>query len=424
MSTKPPKKNSGISKKSKQRKPTEEKHRRTNEAFNAGKLAEKMKKQDEEDQKSKQPVGEGLLMVSGLTVDDATESAEAGGGDQGDTRDGQSPAQNVNGEDKKRKKAKKDHKAKRKHASEVEPAQDSPNDGQEKDDVDQKSDRAEKKQKKKARKVKQGEVQPPPDDAADGMGTGDAATAVDANEDGKRKKRKHADDQDESGKASKRDKKRHKSEKHHAGSSKDQDTAPSKDPEPQLSGEEPRSKKSKKENKEGTSTDRFIVFLGNLPFTATVASIEKHFHSIKPDAIRLPAHKEGDDKQTPSLYEKRGGRGKGFAFLEFTSFDRMKTCLKLYHHSLFNDGVSEPRKVNVELTAGGGGSKSEERKKKLKEKNKRLDEERVRDGKKRKREKEEGGKKQGEEEEGSKKEEQDVGMGGMHPSRLRRIQAS
>ena len=28
----------------------------------------------------------------------------------------------------------------------------------------------------------------------------------------------------------------------------------------------------------------------------------------------------------------------------------MKTCLKLYHHSIFDDGKYPPRKINVELT--------------------------------------------------------------------------
>jgi hypothetical protein len=28
----------------------------------------------------------------------------------------------------------------------------------------------------------------------------------------------------------------------------------------------------------------------------------------------------------------------------------MKTCLKLFHHSMFDDGLSAPRKINVELT--------------------------------------------------------------------------
>jgi len=56
----------------------------------------------------------------------------------------------------------------------------------------------------------------------------------------------------------------------------------------------------------------------------------------------------------------------------------MKTCLKLYHHSSFDDGKSPARRINVELTAGGGGSKSEARKAKLVAKNKKLQEQRTR----------------------------------------------
>lgn len=43
-------------------------------------------------------------------------------------------------------------------------------------------------------------------------------------------------------------------------------------------------------------------------------------------------------------------KSRGIAFIEFDGYDRMKTCLKLMHHSEFNDGKSAPRKINVELT--------------------------------------------------------------------------
>jgi nucleolar protein 6 len=130
-------------------------------------------------------------------------------------------------------------------------------------------------------------------------------------------------------------------------------------------------------------------------------------------------------------------KSKGFAFLEFQSYDRMKTCLKLYHHSMFDpDNTTIPqnsssskartkhntngtqdkaqeddkgnttkkgktsktsnedesllgpplpsirksknsRRINVELTAGGGG-KSEARKSKIQQKNQKLAEQRER----------------------------------------------
>ncbi|KAL8799031.1 MAG: hypothetical protein Q9223_006502 [Gallowayella weberi] len=104
---------------------------------------------------------------------------------------------------------------------------------------------------------------------------------------------------------------------------------------------------------------RFVVFIGNLPYTATDASIHQHFASLKPDSIR---HR----------HERITGKSKGFAFLEFDNYDRLKTCLKTFHRSRFDDGLSPARMVNVELTAGGGGAKSKDRRIKLKTKNERL----------------------------------------------------
>jgi len=127
---------------------------------------------------------------------------------------------------------------------------------------------------------------------------------------------------------------------------------------------------------------RFILFIGNLPYTTTDSSLEAHFEKLKPFTLR---HRT--DPKTK--------KSKGFAFLEFENYDRMKTCIKLYHHSLFDPAGSEDpspddpdaakkrrkqkgaRKINVELTAGGGG-KAEHRKEKIKAKNVRLDEQRKR----------------------------------------------
>lgn len=77
--------------------------------------------------------------------------------------------------------------------------------------------------------------------------------------------------------------------------------------------------------------------VGNLPFTTTDDSINKHFAKVKPSSIRHSTVKDT-------------GKSKGFAFIEFEDYDRMQTCLKLYHHSSFEDGESPPRKLNVELT--------------------------------------------------------------------------
>ena len=126
--------------------------------------------------------------------------------------------------------------------------------------------------------------------------------------------------------------------------------------------------------------DRFICFVGNLPYNATSEQVKTHFIKI---ANGIRSIRLGTDKKT--------GKGKGYAFLEFEGFDKMKTCLKLYHHSIFDPSVEtedkeakpgqketgKGRRINVELTAGGGG-KGKERKEKIHAKNRKLDEERER----------------------------------------------
>ena len=122
-------------------------------------------------------------------------------------------------------------------------------------------------------------------------------------------------------------------------------------------------------------SQRFIVFIGNLPYTTTTPAIQLHFAKLQPFVVR-----HSTDKTT--------GRSRGFAFLEFESYDRMKTCLKLFHHSLFVAGGGQApstaghgekrqgRKINVELTAGGGGGKSAARKERIRGKNEKLQGER------------------------------------------------
>lgn len=110
---------------------------------------------------------------------------------------------------------------------------------------------------------------------------------------------------------------------------------------------------------------RFVVFVGNLPYSATDVSIQNHFASLKPTSIR---HR----------YDKGSGKSKGFAFIEFSDYDHMMTCLERFHHSSFGDGKTSARLLNVELTAGGGGSKSKDRRLKLKAKNEKLKQQRER----------------------------------------------
>jgi len=149
------------------------------------------------------------------------------------------------------------------------------------------------------------------------------------------------------------------------------------------------------------TTPRFIVFIGNLPYTATKPSVQSHFASVRPIAIRLNTFKD----------PVRGKiQCKGYGFLEFDSHGTMETCLKNFHHSAFNDGISPERKINVELTAGGGGGKSQARKDKIQHKNERLSNQRQRATQERLGERKE---RQSQEEE---KRRDDI-----HPSRRQRI---
>ena len=218
----------------------------------------------------------------------------------------------------------------------------------------------------------------------------------------------------------------------------------------------PKPKKRKKEKKEKHSTaenseqkdeavisdkskaPRFILFIGNLPYATTDASLHAHFKKLAPFTLR---HRT--DPKTK--------KSKGFAFLEFENYDRMKTCLKLYHHSLFDPAKAEgapetavtetdekkrkakgARKINVELTAGGGG-KAEGRKEKIKAKNVRLGEQRKRRAEleakesekaKRKEKKSSGGNAEPvapEKAESVAVDDVRVDTGDMHPSRVARM---
>ncbi|KAG5983277.1 hypothetical protein E4U55_000355 [Claviceps digitariae] len=156
--------------------------------------------------------------------------------------------------------------------------------------------------------------------------------------------------------------------------------------------------------------DRHIVFVGNLPFSATAASITAHFASLKPISVRCLKNK-GDANPC-----------RGIAFVEFANVWSMRTCLDKFHHTIFEDGVSAGRKINVELTAGGGGS-TQFRKDKIRDKNFKLDENRAKRIDKEKNDKQ--AKQQGAQGGGAAKTEQGQGRrdgmaGGIHPSRLAR----
>lgn len=119
----------------------------------------------------------------------------------------------------------------------------------------------------------------------------------------------------------------------------------------------------------------------------------------------------------------------------------MKTCLKLYHHSIFDPSVEtedkeakpgqketgKGRRINVDLTVGGGGA-GKERKQKIHAKNQKLDEQRERAHIKEKEEAPKEGKKEKKEKKTTTGangvvpiKEQVEDRGAIHPSRLNRV---
>ncbi|PFH59605.1 hypothetical protein XA68_12092 [Ophiocordyceps unilateralis] len=106
--------------------------------------------------------------------------------------------------------------------------------------------------------------------------------------------------------------------------------------------------------------DRHIVFVGNLPYSATQESVWAHFAALKPVSVRCLTRRDNS------------AECRGVAFVEFAHAASQRACLDRFHHSVF-DG----RRINVELTAGGGG-KTQHRKDKISAKNKKLDENRAR----------------------------------------------
>ncbi|GFS13353.1 eukaryotic translation initiation factor 4H [Elysia marginata] len=98
------------------------------------------------------------------------------------------------------------------------------------------------------------------------------------------------------------------------------------------------------------SKNKYVLFIGNLPYDITREQLEEHFRKtggIK--SIRIPREKETD-------------KGRGFAYMEFDGRISHGIALRLHQTTLGG------RKINVEFTSIGGG-KSEARKEKLKQKN-------------------------------------------------------
>ncbi|KAF8599747.1 hypothetical protein BDV93DRAFT_448856 [Ceratobasidium sp. AG-I] len=114
---------------------------------------------------------------------------------------------------------------------------------------------------------------------------------------------------------------------------------------------------------------KFILFVGNLPYTISKEEIQAHFDECKPPpSIRLLTPKARGGKPQTAV---QAAKSKGCAFLEFSSHSAMQLGIRRHHTELAG------RRINVELTAGGGGN-SGQRKEKLRTRNRTLDEQRVR----------------------------------------------
>ena len=88
--------------------------------------------------------------------------------------------------------------------------------------------------------------------------------------------------------------------------------------------------------------------LGNLPYSATEASVKRHFASTKPISTRL-----GTNKET--------GRCRGFAFLEYESRTAQQACLLSFHHTHFLDTEKQLETSEGEGEAAGSAQRDEEK---------------------------------------------------------------
>ncbi|CAE6507148.1 unnamed protein product [Rhizoctonia solani] len=119
----------------------------------------------------------------------------------------------------------------------------------------------------------------------------------------------------------------------------------------------------------GAKLKRFILFVGNLPYTISKEQILEHFSECNPaPAIRLLTPKTRTGKPQTAV---QAAKSKGCAFLEFSSHSAMQAAIRKHHSELAG------RCINVELTAGGGGN-TDQRKEKLRTRNHTLNEQRKR----------------------------------------------
>lgn len=100
-----------------------------------------------------------------------------------------------------------------------------------------------------------------------------------------------------------------------------------------------------------TSKKRYILFLGNLPHSASHDDIIEHFSKRGVPVMDLRL-----------LTDRESGKSKGCAFAEFSNNKQMQNAIKFHRSKL------QGRTINVEVTCGGGG-KGDKRQKKIRERN-------------------------------------------------------
>ena len=102
-----------------------------------------------------------------------------------------------------------------------------------------------------------------------------------------------------------------------------------------------------------TQSNPHVVFVGQLPFSATLEEVKLHFSegaqiSCQNIKVRL-------------LTDPKSGRSKGMAFLEVTNADEMHKALALHRSYFGHSNQKKRRQINVEKSSGGGKSKKRKR---------------------------------------------------------------
>ncbi|KAK4885798.1 hypothetical protein RN001_002069 [Aquatica leii] len=127
--------------------------------------------------------------------------------------------------------------------------------------------------------------------------------------------------------------------------SQEQETEEEEESEPEQKSKK-NVKNSANQNKK-TEKQRYVIFVGNIPYSCTADDIRNHFKQVGPIVdVRIVTFKNN--------------KPKGYCFVEFTNSSSYEKALSL-HHTYINT-----RRINVEYT---GKSKNENQKKDIKKKN-------------------------------------------------------